>query len=67
MNSIRNVLGKAMRPSTLAAIVADIDTCLEDTPATTASETLRMAALGALVDLVGEEQADILVAFERSH
>lgn len=55
---------EVLRPSTLAAIVADIDANLELTPSDHLVESVREACYQSLADNVGAETADELIAAE---
>lgn len=62
--SIRDVYLNSARPSTLAAMIADIDTASVDSPMSTSDDCLRAMLYGCLCENVGPEQADILICSE---
>lgn len=53
-----------LRPSTLAAAIADIDSSLDDEPFTELVANVRQALYDALVYTVGPDDADTLIAEE---
>lgn len=62
MNTPNNNPFNVLRPSTLAAIIADIDANLQLTPSDNMIEGVREACYVALCDVWGSEEADREIA-----